>query len=522
VRRPDADENVLTMAKGVFAAGLMLALLVLARAWLAADLPLTDTTEARYAEISRKMVETSNWVTPQHDYGVPFWGKPPLAFWASAGGIELLGTSELAPRLPILVLSAAFLALFFAWLAPEIGRRAAAFGAIALASSLLFYVSMAAVMTDMVMTICAGAALVAFWRRWRGGGPLSELALYLALGLGLLAKGPLAALLVLGPIGVWSLALRRVGPVWRRFAWLKGALLVAAIALPWYVAAELRTPGFLKYFIVGEHLSRFFVPGWQGDLYTNPHHEPFGTIWIFLAVGLLPWSVLLLPLAFTRRKLVPVNWSEHRDLIVFGLCWAGVPLVLFTAASNIIAPYALPALPGAVAAFMAVFARPGEDAAVRRLAWVGSACLLVPSFWLAAQAHDASFVTRFTQKYLIEAVRSRHPDGCEIRYWQDRYFSAEYYSGGTARHIEDPVTLERDLERTEPVCIVVAANRLESVPAGAGRQLRETLRIGRFAVLEPLPHARADYSEPTTHGEDGTHGEAPADASSSGPQLQPR
>jgi 4-amino-4-deoxy-L-arabinose transferase-like glycosyltransferase len=299
------------MAKGLVTAGFMLALLVLARAWIAADLPLTDTTEARYAEISRKMVETSNWVTPQHDYGVPFWGKPPLAFWGSAGGIEALGTTELAPRLPILVLSAAFLVLFFVWLAPEIGRRAAAFGAIVLASSLLFYVSMAAVMTDMVLTICVAAALMAFWRRWRGGGPVAEIALYVALGLGLLAKGPLAAVLVLGPIAVWSLALRRVRPVWQRFAWLKGAVLVAAIALPWYLAAELRTPGFLEYFIVGEHLSRFFVPGWQGDLYGHPHHEPFGTIWIFFALGLLPWSALLLPLVVTRRKMLSPNWSEH-------------------------------------------------------------------------------------------------------------------------------------------------------------------------------------------------------------------
>ncbi|WP_230370493.1 ArnT family glycosyltransferase [Paludibacterium denitrificans] len=42
-------------------------------------IPLTDTTEARYAEIARKMLETGNWVTPQHDYGVPFWAKPPLS-----------------------------------------------------------------------------------------------------------------------------------------------------------------------------------------------------------------------------------------------------------------------------------------------------------------------------------------------------------------------------------------------------------------------------------------------------------
>ena len=39
--------------------------------------PLMDTTEARYGEMARLMVETGNWLTPLFDYGVPFWGKPP-------------------------------------------------------------------------------------------------------------------------------------------------------------------------------------------------------------------------------------------------------------------------------------------------------------------------------------------------------------------------------------------------------------------------------------------------------------
>ena len=46
-------------------------------------IPLTDTTEARYAEIARKMLETGNWVTLWHDYGIPFWAKPPLSTWIS-------------------------------------------------------------------------------------------------------------------------------------------------------------------------------------------------------------------------------------------------------------------------------------------------------------------------------------------------------------------------------------------------------------------------------------------------------
>ncbi|HEU4620293.1 MAG TPA: phospholipid carrier-dependent glycosyltransferase [Gammaproteobacteria bacterium] len=514
------------MTKCVLVAGVVLALVLLARGWLAGTLPLTDTTEARYAEISRKMVETSDYVTPQDDYGVPFWAKPPLAMWASAGGIALLGATELAPRLPILLISAAFLALFFVSLEAEIGAGAAALGTVVLASSLLFFVSMAAVMTDMILAACVGAALLAFWARWRGAGPLAEAALYLALGLGLLAKGPVAAVLTLGPIALWSLALRRTGLVWRRFAWIKGAILALAVSLPWYVAAELRTPGFLKYFIVGEHLSRFLVPHWQGDLYGHPHNVAFGTIWIYLLVGLLPWSILLLPLPLTRRKAFRSRWAAHRELIVFGLCWAAVPLLLFSFAANIITPYALPAMPGAVAAFMAACGRPGEDRALRRLAWVGCACVLIPSVWLAARANRPEFATRFTQKHVIEAIHTRHPNGCAIRYWQDRYFSAEYYSGGAAGHVENPIALEHDVEGDEPLCVVVETARADSIPAGLARRLRETFRLGEFSVLEPLPKARArhygasdDGASDESPGAEGGSGEGPSTdgASAAGP-----
>ncbi len=62
--------------------------------------PLMDTTESRYGEMARMMVETGNWLTPLFDYGVPFWGKPPLFTWMSAVSVELFGLSEFTLRLP--------------------------------------------------------------------------------------------------------------------------------------------------------------------------------------------------------------------------------------------------------------------------------------------------------------------------------------------------------------------------------------------------------------------------------------
>lgn len=58
-----------------------------------------DRTEARYAEIGRKMAETGDWITPQIDYGVPFWGKPPLSTWLTAASFKVFSVNEFAARL---------------------------------------------------------------------------------------------------------------------------------------------------------------------------------------------------------------------------------------------------------------------------------------------------------------------------------------------------------------------------------------------------------------------------------------
>ena len=75
----------------------------LTRLYLAAAVPLTDTTEARFGEMARKMVESGSWLVPQHDYGVPYLAKPPLAMWFSAAGISSFVNRH--PTVKVLALS---------------------------------------------------------------------------------------------------------------------------------------------------------------------------------------------------------------------------------------------------------------------------------------------------------------------------------------------------------------------------------------------------------------------------------
>jgi len=322
-----------------YAAGFVIAVLLL-RALAAVFVPIMDDTEARYAEIARRMVADGHWIVPQFDDGVPFWGKPPLAFWLSAGGIAVFGAGEFGPRAPILALSALLLFLFWRFARDSTDAPTAHLATILLATSAVFLVSAGAVMTDLVLLLALLVMMSACWRFSRDGDVRHALWIFAGLGAGLPAKG-LMILAVGGlPVAVWLTLTKTWKPFCARLPWVKGLALAALIAVPWYVAAEMTTPGFLHYFFIGEHFSRFLEPGWEGDRYGWARGQPFGMIWVFYLIGLAPWSVLVPAYLFFQRRgpdrLRAALRGERREFVLFLLCWVLAPAVLLTFARNII------------------------------------------------------------------------------------------------------------------------------------------------------------------------------------------
>ena len=173
---------------------LMLGALALLRLAAMALVPLLDTTEARYAEIARKMVELRGWVTPWHDYAVPFWGKPPLSFWLTGGSLKAFGVNEFAARLPHFLVLALIAALVWQLARRRSGKEATVALAL-LASSALFYASAGAVMTDGPLVLGSTMSLYGFWLAMAGPAPerpsRSGWWFFAGIAVGLLAKGPL-------------------------------------------------------------------------------------------------------------------------------------------------------------------------------------------------------------------------------------------------------------------------------------------------------------------------------------------
>jgi len=289
---------------------------------------LWEPDEARYAEIAREMVSGGSLVIPHLNY-VIYVEKPPLLYWFTSLSFAVFGINEFAARL--------FVALFgvlgvaaTAWFAARCFGKRHALLAGAILATIPLYATMAQVLTtDMMLTTLVTIANFALFLHWREGGRWCWLG-YVAIGLGVLTKGPVAILLpLLGMLAflIWERDWR--GAI-ARFRVLGGLGLVVLTSAPWFITMIVRVPGYFDFYFVGEHLRRAFQVSYS-------HGEPFYFYVPVLLAGLLPWS-LLVPF-LTWRRLEP-NPARR-----FCVAAAVITSVVFSCASAKLIPYILPAVP---------------------------------------------------------------------------------------------------------------------------------------------------------------------------------
>ena len=417
---------------------MVLVLIIAGRMAISAWLPLMEFSEARYAEIARKIIDHHDWVTLWFHEGEPFWGKPPMAFWSVALSYLLLGVNEFSARIPSLLFTLATVAILFFWVRRHIGPREARGAVLVYLGSWLVLDTAGAVITDPLLTFATTLVMVSFWEAVAGERARYAWLVWFGLGIGLLAKGPLALVLCGLASGLWVLIYGRWRAFFANIRWLAGPLLMFVIAVPWYYLAEQRTPGFLDYFIVGEHFERYLESKWAGDLYGSVKNRPIGTIWIFFLVATLPWSLFFTPRSFKRgnRHAVTEIYRKNPPLYGYLACWTLVPLVFFTPARNVIITYALPAMP----AFSILLSRSAEALVLRRkhlvtLATAGTLLFFggtVLAYYLYFAHH------RYNQKPMVEkylALNRSNPG--KLVYTGKPRFSVIFYTRGKAEFTSD-------------------------------------------------------------------------------------
>ena len=208
------------------------------------DLPATDRDEARFAQASKQMLQSGNFVVP-HFQERQRTKKPAGIYWLQAGSTAVLSSADAREiwsyRVPSVIGAWAAVLLTFA-----LGRRlfdpdSGLVGAGLLATSLLLVAESHLAKTDAVLlstAVLSFLGLAQLWMRERAGEAPPRhawLVIWGGLGLASLIKGPIIPTV----FALTLLGLRVAAGHWRWLAGLRpgrGIALGLAILSPWLVA----------------------------------------------------------------------------------------------------------------------------------------------------------------------------------------------------------------------------------------------------------------------------------------------
>jgi 4-amino-4-deoxy-L-arabinose transferase-like glycosyltransferase len=313
--------------------------------------------ETRYAWIARAMAETGDRVTPRL-WGVPWFEKPVLYYWAAAVGFQMHLPAEWAARLPSAFAALAAAVAIGCFARRHYGSDEVLSTSPALFAPVIFSTSVAAIgfaraaTPDMLFSAAIIVAMVCAANVLGRSGTLRVgiaeqpaaqkhdlrmLILWGAfLGVAVLAKGPAAIILAGGAIGIWALATLNLRAAIR----LAHPVAIASfciIALPWYLLCAHRNPDFLRVFIFQHNFERYLTPLFQ-------HKQPFWFFGPITILALLPWSALLIAAAPEALRLWrDKSWRNSPGFFV--VCWAVFPIVFFSFSQSKLPSYILPAVP---------------------------------------------------------------------------------------------------------------------------------------------------------------------------------
>ena len=288
--------------------------------------------EPRYAQISREMLRSGDYLTPYllHE---PWFEKPPLNYWLTAAAFRVFGVNEAAARLPSALFAVGFLILL-TWQTKRLFPGEAVRYSVPILLSSLGWIALGrAATTDMLFssTLAGALGFMGLWlwhgrRRWLFG-------FYGLLALSVLAKG-------FGGVVLAALILAAYCTATRDFRWLIrvlnpwGLTFFSVIALPWMAAMYFKHgQAFLAEFIFKQHFRRYL---------TSELAHP-GPWWYYLPIllaGLFPWTAHILLI------------GKWRDLAadsrrIFLMSWILVVLAFFSLSQGKLPGYILVVLPAA-------------------------------------------------------------------------------------------------------------------------------------------------------------------------------
>jgi len=345
--------------------------LLLPIVFLLSPLPIDET---RYLAVAWEMRTGGDFLVP-HLNGAAYPHKPPLLFWLINLGWLVTGVQAWTARAMTLLCSLASLVLMYrlAWRLTA-SARIAQCATWLLLGAIYFALFANAIMFDVPLTTCVLVAMHGLCDLVDGRARRGVFVTGLAIGLGILVKGPVMLLDIafVALLAPWWSAHRLQGRRGRYFgAFGLAVLLGAAIALAWAIPAAIHGGAdYARAIFLNQTLDR--INGVKG---TSAHGRPLWWYLVVFPAMLLPWplairgGVLALRARLRELKLDALDWrwpgalaSAASPALRFALAWIVPTFLVFSLVSGKQPHYLLPLIP-AVALAIAI----GLDAAALRV-----------------------------------------------------------------------------------------------------------------------------------------------------------
>ena len=267
---------------------------------------LRDWDEAIYAQVSREIIQSRDWIHLSHGYA-PYLEKPPLLMWAIAIFYKSFGVSELAARMPSAI--SGILLVFVTYLtAKEIyGSRAGLLAGLVLLSSYGFVFQARNGTTNMPLSLFIALGIYGYLRL-RNGSQKWWYFIFAAAGLAFMVK--MWAGLVLPAVVVVVLLLEgKVSQTMRSRHFWGGVLLAGLIVGPWHLLVYLHdSQGFLYSYITRNLLARTLIP-------LEEHYGSKMFYWDVTRHLFVPWFVLIpFGLAMSLKEIL--NRQEKSNILI--------------------------------------------------------------------------------------------------------------------------------------------------------------------------------------------------------------
>lgn len=244
-----------------------------------------QVAEARNSECAKEMLENKDWVVPTFN-GELRTDKPALEYFGMMTSYLIGGVNEASARF-FSALCGLLLVLFTFWFVKRnFNAQAAWWSAITLLSSLHVVVQFRLATPDPYLILFHTLSIYLFYEGWKTGHWKWFAGMYILLGLGILAKGPVGLMLPALSLFIFLIATKsfHISTIVKLKPWW-GIVLILLFSLPWYLAVHLKTGGeWTNGFLFEHNIKRFESP-------TGKHGGSFLLPLFYVIGGMFPFSV---------------------------------------------------------------------------------------------------------------------------------------------------------------------------------------------------------------------------------------